>query len=55
MTFICLDCGNQFEEQDATITEYGTGAVLSKLELFTCPECGSTNIKDKKTGKTQGK
>ena len=52
--FICIDCQEEFEENDAKIIEYGTGAVLSKVELFSCPECGSTKIKDEETGKIQG-
>ena len=51
--FECLDCGTKFEENDATILSYGTGRVMSKVELFSCPECESTNIKNLETGKIQ--
>lgn len=40
----CLDCGEEFEEYQAGIIEYGTGAILSKVEYFTCPECYSIHI-----------
>jgi len=52
--YACLDCQEKFEEQDAKIKSHGTGAVLSKVELFACPECDSENIKDEETGKIQG-
>ena len=52
--FTCLSCDNQFQESEAKIIRYGTGAVLSAVELFSCPECDSTNIKDNDSGKIQG-
>ena len=50
--FKCLNCGNEFEENNASIIEYGTGAVLSKVEYFSCPKCESINIQDD-SGKIQ--
>jgi len=51
--FKCLACENEFTENDAKIVRYGTGAVLSAVEMFSCPECDSTHIMDKDSGKIQ--
>lgn len=42
----CLDCDNQFIENEAKIVSYESGAVLSKIELFAYPQCNSTHIKN---------
>lgn len=49
----CLNCGNEFEESESIIIEYGTGAVLSKIQLFGCPECECTKLIDTDDGSTQ--
>jgi DNA-directed RNA polymerase subunit RPC12/RpoP len=50
----CLDCENEFAEDEAKIIEYGSGAVLSKVEYISCPLCDSTNVQDQESGKIQG-
>ena len=51
--FVCLNCGTKFEENNAVIVEYGTGAINTKVELLGCYECESTNIQDLVTKKIQ--
>jgi len=51
--FTCIECGNTFDEKYMKITEFGSGAVLSKVELVTCNVCDSTVIRDEETGKVQ--
>ena len=46
MEFICLNCLFEFTENEAIIKEFGTGATLSKIEDYACPECESLKIKE---------
>jgi len=52
--FKCLNCGNEFNENESNIIRYGTGAISSSVELFSCPKCESTSLKDE-DGKIQSK
>lgn len=42
--FRCSDCDAVFD--DFGIEEFGSGAVLSKVEVAICPKCGSSDISE---------